>query len=152
MKKIAVFPGSFSPFTKGHESIIESALPIFDKIIIAIGKNPKKDSKFSTSKRIKWIKKIYSNNEKILIKQYEGLTIDYCKKIGAQFILRGLRNIDDFKFEREAAQMNKKLNPEIDTVLFIAPSEVAHISSSMVREIMQNNGDVSQFVTFSKIN
>ena len=148
MKKIAVFPGSFSPFTKGHESIVNSALPLFDQIIIAIGKNSTKKPIFSIEKRKNWIKDIYSNNHKIFVLDYSGLTVDLCKKMEAKFILRGLRNVDDFKFENDIAKINMKLNNDIETVFFIPPAEFSHISSTLVRDIMLNNGDTSNFISF----
>ena len=146
MIKIAVFPGSFSPFTKGHKAIIERALPLFDKIIIAVGINYKKHQHYSIEKRIKWINDIYSKNPKIFIKSYKGLTVDFCKKENAKYILRGLRDFNDFKFEKNIAQMNKSLNSEIETIFLITLPETSHISSTIVRDIIKNGGDVSQFL------
>ena len=146
MSKTAIFPGSFSPFSIGHKAIIEKALPLFDKIIIAVGKNSKKNQDFSIRKRIKWIKAVYANNKKIQITQYEGLTVDFCKKEKASFIIRGLRNPNDFIFEKDIAQMNKKLNKNIETIFFITPPELSHISSSLIREILKNKGNVQQFL------
>ena len=146
MSKIAIFPGSFSPFSIGHKAIIEKALPLFDRIIIAVGTNSKKNQHFSIKKRIKWIKAVYFNNKKIQVKQYKGLTVDLCKKEKAGFIIRGLRNPNDFIFEKNIAQMNKKLNKDIETIFFITPSELSHISSSLIREIFKNKGDVQQFL------
>ena len=146
MKKIAVFPGSFSPFTIGHQSVIEKALPLFDTIIISIGINSEKNQYFSIEERMQWIKEVYSNNPKIEIKFYEGLTVDFCKKEGADFILRGLRDSYDFKFEKNIAQMNKDLNQDIETIFIITPPELSHISSSLIRDIIKNGGDVSKFI------
>ena len=146
MSKIAIFPGSFSPFSIGHQSVVEKALPLFEKIIISIGENSKKDQYFSSQERMQWIESVYRNNAKIEIKEYEGLTVDFCKKEGANFILRGLRDSYDFKFEKNIAQMNKDLNPDIETILVITPPEVSHISSSLIRDIIKNGGDVSKFV------
>ena len=146
MTKIAVFPGSFSPFSIGHQSVIEKALPLFDKIIISIGINSEKDQYFSIQERMQWIESVYGNNKQIEIKRYEGLTVDFCKKEGASFILRGLRDSHDFKFEKNIAQMNKDLNPDIETILIITPPEVSHISSSIIRDIIKNGGDVSKFI------
>ncbi|MDG2086470.1 MAG: pantetheine-phosphate adenylyltransferase [Flavobacteriales bacterium] len=146
MSKIAVFPGSFSPFSIGHQSVVEKALPLFDKIIISIGVNSKKNQYFSIQERMQWIESVYANNNKIEIKKYEGLTIDFCKKEGANFILRGLRDSHDFKFEKNIAQMNKDLNSSIETIFIITTPEVSHISSSLIRDIIKNGGDVSQFI------
>ena len=146
MRKIAIFPGSFSPFTLGHQSIVDRALPLFDKIIIAVGKNSKKKQDFSIRERIEWIKTVYPNNKKIQVKQYEGLTVDLCKKEKAGFIIRGLRNPNDFMFEKNIAQMNKELNKDIETLFFVTPPELSHISSSLIREILKNKGDVKQFL------
>ena len=146
MTKIVVFPGSFSPFTIGHQSIIDRALPLFDKIIIAIGINSKKNQYFSIEERIQWIKDVYSNNPKIEVKFYEGLTVDLCKRENANFILRGLRDSHDFKFEKNIAQMNHELNNEIETVFLITPPEISHISSTIIRDIIKNGGDVSKFI------
>ena len=146
MTKIAVFPGSFSPFSIGHQSVIEKALPLFDKIIISIGINSEKDQYFSIQERMQWIESVYGNNKQIEIKRYEGLTVDFCKKEGASFILRGLRDSHDFKFEKNIAQMNKELDSSIETVFIITPPELSHISSSLIRDIIKNGGDVSKFI------
>ena len=146
MTKIAIFPGSFSPFTIGHQSLVDRALPLFDKIIISIGINSEKNQYFSIEERLQWIKDVYGNNPKIEIKFYEGLTVDFCKKENANYILRGLRDSHDFKFEKGIAQMNKDLNKEIETIFIITPPEISHISSSIIRNIIKNGGDVSKFI------
>jgi len=146
MTKIAVFPGSFSPFTIGHQSVIDRTLPLFDIIIIAIGINSEKTQYFSIEERIKWIKDIYDRNPKIIVKFFEGLTVDFCKKESANFILRGLRDSHDFKFEKNIAQMNKDLDTDIETIFIVTPPELSHISSSLVRDIIKNGGDVSKFI------
>ena len=146
MTKIAIFPGSFSPFTVGHQSVVNRALPLFDKIIISIGINSEKNQYFSIEERLQWIKDVYGNNPKIEIKFYEGLTVDFCKKENANYILRGLRDSHDFKFEKGIAQMNKDLNKEIETIFIITPPEISHISSSIIRDIIKNGGDVSKFI------
>ena len=146
MTKIAVFPGSFSPFTIGHQSIIDRALPLFDKIIIAIGINSEKNEYFSIEERTEWITAVYANNTKIEVKCYEGLTVDFCKKENASFILRGLRDSHYFKFEKGIAQMNKDLNSNIETVFLITPAQLSHISSTLIRDIIKNGGDVSKFI------
>jgi pantetheine-phosphate adenylyltransferase len=146
MSKIAIFPGSFSPFTVGHQAVVDRALPLFDKIIIAIGINSEKNEFFSIEERMQWIELVYDKNEKIEIKRYEGLTVDFCKNEGANFILRGLRDSHDFKFEKNIAQMNKDLNSKIETIFIITPPKISHISSSLIRDIIKNGGDVSQFI------
>jgi pantetheine-phosphate adenylyltransferase len=138
--------GSFSPFTIGHQSIVDRALPLFDKIIISIGINSEKNQYFSIEERLQWIKDVYANNAKIEVKFYEGLTVDFCKKEDAKYILRGLRDSHDFKFEKGIAQMNKDLNKEVETIFIITPSEISHISSSIIRDIIKNGGDVSKFI------
>ena len=146
MSKIAIFPGSFAPFSVGHQSIVDRALPLFDKIVIAIGINSEKNQYFSIEERLEWIKAVYGKNSKIEIKRYEGLTVDFCKKEKANYILRGLRDSHDFKFEKNIAQMNKELNTSIETIFIITPPELSHISSSLIRDIIQNGGDAQQFV------
>ena len=146
MTRIAIFPGSFSPFTVGHQSVVNRALPLFDKIIISIGINSEKNQYFSIEERLQWIKDVYGNNPKIEIKFYEGLTVDFCKKENANYILRGLRDSHDFKFEKGIAQMNKDLNKEVETIFIITPPEISHISSSIIRDIIKNGGDVSKFI------
>ena len=145
MSKIAIFPGSFSPFTIGHQSIVDRALPLFDKIVISIGINSEKPQYFSIDKRMQWIKDVYNNNPKIDVKQNKGLTVD-CKKENANYILRGLRDSHDFKFEKNIAHMNKELNPNIETIFIITPPKISHISSSIIRDIIKNGGDVSKFI------
>ena len=146
MNKTAIFPGSFSPFTLGHRSVVDRALPLFDKIIIAIGINSKKNEYFSIEEREQWINEIYKKNSKIEVQFYEGLTVDLCEKVGANYILRGLRDSHDFKYEKNIAQTNKKLNDRIETIFIITPPEISHISSTIVRDIIKNGGDVSQFL------
>jgi len=146
MKKIAVFPGSFSPFTLGHKSVVDKAIPLFDKIIVAIGINSNKNEFFSIEERKKWISEIYKNNSNIKVCFFKGLTIDLCKKFNATHIIRGLRNSHDFEYEKNIALSNKKLNSKIETLFFITPAEISHVSSTIVREIIKNGGDASQFL------
>ena len=146
MNKIALFPGSFSPFSLGHQSVVEIALPLFDKIVIGIGSNCDKDEFFSIRKRKEWIKKVYKNNNKVTIDKYEGLTIDYCKKIGAKYIIRGLRGSHDFRYERNIAHVNKDLDKDIETIFIMPPANLSHISSTIIRDIIENGGDASQFL------
>ena len=146
MNKIAVFPGSFSPFTLGHKAVVDSALTLFDKVIIAVGNNSEKNEYFSIEERLKWINAVYGSNPKIEIKKYEVLTVDFCKKENANFIVRGLRNSHDFKFEKNIAQMNKKLNEDIETIFIITLPEFSHISSTILRDIIKNGGNISEFI------
>ncbi len=146
MYKIAVFPGSFDPITRGHEDIVLRAQPLFDKIIIAIGLNADKKSFFSLESRVAWLKEVFNSFPNIEVAVYEGLTIDFCRTIGAGYILRGLRTSADFEFERSIGQMNKLMHPSIETVFFLTRPEFSALSSSIVRDIYKNQGDVSSFV------
>ncbi len=146
MKNIAVFPGSFDPITIGHESVIKRALPLFDELYVAIGINSDKKGFFPVEQRIEWIKRVFADNPEIKVIQYEGLTVDICRKLGAQYILRGLRTSADFEFERSIGQVNKKLFNNIETVFFLTLPEHTSINSSIVRDILQHGGDASDFV------
>lgn len=146
MKKIAVFPGSFDPITKGHESVVKKALSLFDEIIIAIGSNSNKSNFFSLEKREKWIKVVFANEPKIKVKSYTGMTIDFCKKMNANYILRGLRTSADFEFERSIAQMNKEMSEEIETVFVLSNPEHTAIHSTIIRDIIKHGGNARQFV------
>jgi len=146
MKRICVFPGSFSPFTKGHETIVNKISSLFDKIIIAIGNNDDKDPDFSLEKRINWIQAIYKDNNKIETASYSGLTTEFCLQKEARFIVRGLRNTHDFAYEKNMCLMNTKLNHNIETIYVIPDNTVNYISSSLVRDIWKNGGDISSFV------
>lgn len=146
MERIAVFPGSFDPITVGHESIIKRACQVFDKIIVAIGENAEKKSYFDIEKRLGWIEQVFASEPKVSVDKYTGLTVEYCKKVNATFILRGLRTSADFEFERSIGQMNKKLHPEIETVFLLTAPEHTAINSSIVRDILRHGGDASQFV------
>ncbi len=146
MKHIAVFPGSFDPVTKGHENILLRAIPLFDEIIIAIGKNESKQNYFSLQQREIWLKQVFANQPKVTIASYTGLTIHFCKKMNASYILRGLRTAADFEFEKAIAQNNKIMAPEIETVFILPIPELSAINSSIVRDIIRNGGDVSPFI------
>ena len=146
--KRAVFPGSFDPITLGHLDIIERSIPLFDEIIIGVGTNSEKKYMFSLKKRMDFIEETFSNYNKISVSQYEGLTIDFCKKIQADFIIRGLRNPADFEFEKAIAHTNRKLSG-IETVFMLTAAKTSFISSSIVREIISNQGDYIQLVPSS---
>ena len=145
-KKIAVFPGSFDPVTKGHTDIINRGLKLFDEIIIAIGINSEKKYMFDLKKREQWLEEIYKNNSNVSVRSYTGLTVDFCKNSGADFILRGVRSVSDMEFERSIATMNKALVPGIETVFLFSDPSVSAISSTIVRDIIRNGGDASQFI------
>lgn len=146
MQRIAVFPGSFDPITRGHESVIKRALPLFDLLIVAIGENGTKKSFFTLEQRIAWLNLVFQNMQGIEIATYSGLTIDFCRKRNAEFIVRGLRTSADFEFEQGIGQMNKMMYPEVETVFLLCAPEFAPVSSSIVRDILRNGGDVRQFV------
>ncbi|WP_298480739.1 pantetheine-phosphate adenylyltransferase [uncultured Maribacter sp.] len=141
----AVFPGSFDPLTLGHQDIIERGVPLFDELIIAIGKNADKKYMFSLEERIRFITEAFKDEPKIKVVTYEGLTVDFCKKEKAEFILRGLRNPADFEFEKAIAHTNRKL-AEIETVFLLTSSGKSFISSSIVRDVIRNNGDYTILV------
>jgi pantetheine-phosphate adenylyltransferase len=146
MKRIAIFPGSFDPITKGHENILLRALPLFDEIIIAIGKNSSKQNYFPLEQREKWIKQVFAKHKKVKVETYTGLTIDFCKKKKAAYILRGLRTSADFEFEKAIAQNNKIMAPKIETIFVLPVSELSAINSTIVRDIIRNGGDATPFL------
>ncbi len=146
MSKIALFPGSFDPFTRGHENIISRALPLFSNIIIAIGQNTQKGSFYSLEKRLAMIRHLYRNESKIRVDHFEGLTVNYCKEAGADYILRGLRTSSDFEYERAIAQTNRKMEPGIETVFLLTTPELTPINSTIVREIIRHGGDYAIFL------
>ncbi len=146
MEKIAVFPGSFDPFSIGHESIVKRALTLFDKIIIAIGYNNSKTDFFPLEKRINWIKAVFENEPKITVDKFEGLTVYYAKKVNAQYILRGIRTAADFEYERAIAQTNKYLDKNIESIFLLTTPEHTPVNSTIIRDIISNGGDASQFV------
>ncbi len=143
---IAVFPGSFDPFTKGHESIVRRVLPLFDQVIVAIGINSHKNYFFPLEKRKLWIEKVFSDEKKISVASFSGLTIDFCRKVDAKFIIRGLRTTTDLEFEKAIAQMNKTMADEIETLFILPTPELSAINSTIIRDIVRNGGDASPFV------
>ena len=146
MKKTAVFPGSFDPITKGHEDIILRAIPLFDEIIVAIGTNSSKKYYYSLEKRLDMIRYTFRNEPKVKVETYLGMTVDYCKQVGATHLLRGLRTSADFEFERSIAHINQMLHPDIDTVFLLSLQEYSAINSTIVRDILSNGGDPQRFV------
>ncbi len=145
MEKIAVFPGSFDPFTIGHKSVLDSALPLFDNVVVAIGVNSDKKGFFPLEERVSAIAELYAGNSKVEVATYSSLTVDFCKSKNARFIIRGLRNSADFEFEKFIAQTNKQLSG-IETIFLMTPPEYSHISSSVVRELLSYGADVSAFL------
>lgn len=150
MERIAVFPGSFDPFTIGHESIVRRALSLFDKIIIAIGLNTNKPDFFPIEKRIQWIKEVFEFDEKVSVFNYNGLTIEFCRKMNARFIIRGLRTASDFDYERSIALVNQAMDSGIETLFMLTSPEYSAITSTLVRDIIRHGGDASKFLPNSR--
>ncbi len=146
MKKIAVFPGSFDPFTTGHLDLVKRAIPIFDQIIIAVGVNSNKKYLFSLEQRLEWLEDVFKDHPTVDIDHFEGLTAHYCKKIGANYLLRGLRNASDFDYEKTISQLNEQIGDGLETFFLISRPAYSHISSTIVREIIKGGGDVAEFV------
>lgn len=144
-KRIALFPGTFDPFTIGHESLVQRGLTLMDEIVIAIGINESKKSYFPLEKRIESIREFYANNSRIRVESYNTLTVDFARKIGANYILRGIRSVNDFEYEKSIADMNRTISKIETLVLFTEPS-LTHISSTLVRELLQYGQDVSEFI------
>lgn len=146
MKKTAIFPGSFDPITIGHVDVVERALPLFDELIIAVGVNTQKKYLFSLEQRLDWISKVFENEPKVKVEHYTGLTINYCMKKGAQYILRGIRSSADFEYEKTIAHLNNAMEPSVETLLILSKAGLSSISSTIVREIIIGEGDVSKFI------
>jgi pantetheine-phosphate adenylyltransferase len=146
MPKIALFPGSFDPITLGHVNIVERALPLFDEILLAVGENSEKRYLFPLEQRMAWMRETFAHEPKVKVVSYIGLTVDFAIEQGANFLLRGLRNPADFEFEKAIAQANREMKPELETVFLLTSARWAFISSSIVRDVIKNNGDYSRFV------
>lgn len=146
MEHIAIFPGSFDPITLGHQSIVMRALPLFDKVIIAIGDNTEKRCKYTLEQRMEWIEKTFEGILNIEVDIYNELTVDYCKRKNAKYIIRGLRNAIDFQYEQNIAQINSELDSEIETVFLLTELRYTNINSSVVREILKFGGDVKKYL------
>lgn len=144
--RIALFPGTFDPITLGHTDIINRALPLFDKIIVGIGSNINKEPMFSDVQRLQWVHELYADETKVEARIYEGLTVDFCKEIEAQFIIRGIRYVNDFEYEKSIADMNRALSPEIETIFLTCLPDYNYIASTLVRDVIRNGGDVSSFL------
>ncbi|MBK0382472.1 pantetheine-phosphate adenylyltransferase [Pedobacter sp. SD-b] len=144
--KIALFPGSFDPITKAHVDILKRSLPLFDKIYVGIGTNSTKQSLMSITQRLDMIKAVFKEEPKLEMIAYEGLTVNFCKEIGASHMIRGIRTVSDFEYEKAIAQMNHALIPEIESIFIVSKPGYSSISSTIVRDILRYGGDVSQFV------
>lgn len=144
--RICLFPGTFDPITYGHIDIIGRSLNLFDKLVIGIGINANKQPMFSAEQRVDWIKTIYANEPKIDCVIYEGLTVECCKQVGATYILRGIRYVNDFEYEKAIADMNRSLDSRVETVFLTCLPKYTSVASTLVRDVIRNGGDVSQFV------
>ena len=144
--RIALFPGTFDPVTFGHIDIIERGLPLFDKLYIGIGLNSNKAPMFSEKQRKQWLEEIFRNEPKIKVVVYEGLTVECCKKVKANYIVRGIRYVNDFEYEKAIADMNRSLDENIETVFLTCLPKFTSVASTLVRDVIKNRGDVSQFV------
>ncbi len=146
MPRICLFPGTFDPVTLGHVDIINRALPLFDKIIVGIGLNSAKGPMFSADQRLQWINEIYKDEERVAGAVYEGLTIDYCRQIGAHFILRGIRYVSDFEYEKTIADANRTLDKTIETIFLTGEPKYTSVASTIVRDIIRNGGNAAPFI------
>lgn len=146
MAKVALFAGSFDPFTRGHAAVVKEALRLFDEVVIAVGDNVSKQSLLSVDQRCRLIEDVYKGNNRVKVASYSTLTGDFARKVGATALVRGVRNTVDFEFERTMEATNRELFPELTTVLLVTPAEVMHISSSMVRELLAFGRDVSDYM------
>ena len=144
--KIALFPGSFDTITIAHVDILKRALPLFDRIVVGIGLNSAKQNFISAEKREEMVKTIFAGNEKVNVQLYEGLTVDFCRKINAKYMVRGIRSSSDFEYERAISQINQTMMPDVETILLLSKPEYSAISSTIVRDILRNKGDISYFV------
>jgi pantetheine-phosphate adenylyltransferase len=149
MNRTAVFPGSFDPFTVGHEALVRRALPLFEKVIIAVGENAEKKTLFSIEMRIKMISKVFEEESRVEVMRFSGLTVDFCRKHNAGYIVRGLRTSADFEYERALGQMNRKMAPGVDTIFLLTSTEHTPVNSTIVRDIIKHGGDASPFVPAS---
>ena len=144
--RVCLFPGTFDPVTLGHIDIINRAMPLFDKVVIGIGRNVNKVPMFSEEQRLQWLKEIYKDEPKVDVVLYEGLTVSCCKLVGANFILRGIRYVNDFEYEKAIADMNRSLEGHVETVFLTCLPQFTSVASTLVRDVYKNGGDVSQFL------
>jgi len=146
MNRICLFPGTFDPITIGHQDIINRSLGLFDKLIIGIGRNANKEPMFSEEQRLDWIRKIYKDNPKVEAVVYEGLTVRCCQQVGANFILRGIRYVNDFEYEKAIADMNRSLDHDIETIFLTCLPQYTSVASTLVRDVLRNGGNALQFL------
>ncbi|MEO6288376.1 MAG: pantetheine-phosphate adenylyltransferase [Ginsengibacter sp.] len=146
MDRICLFPGTFDPVTLGHTDIIDRALPLFDRFVIGIGRNSNKIPMFDEDQRIEWLQNIYANEPKVKVLAYDGLTVDCCKSVGANFILRGIRYVNDFEYEKAIADMNRSLANNVETIFLTCLPKYTSVASTLIRDVIRNGGDVSQFL------
>lgn len=146
MSRICLFPGTFDPITLGHVDIIDRAVPLFDKIIVGVGLNASKVPMFSAEQRVKWINEIYKDEKRVEGAVYEGLTVEYCKKIGAGYILRGIRYVSDFEYEKTIADANRTMDKSIETIFLTGEPKYTSVASTIVRDIIRNGGNASPFL------
>jgi len=146
MQRIALFPGTFDPITIGHQDIINRSLFLFDKLVIGIGRNVNKEPMFSEEVRLKWIREIYKDNPQVNVVVYDGLTVKCCQQVGANFILRGIRYVNDFEYEKAIADMNRSLDKNIETVFLTCLPQYTSVASTLVRDVLRNGGDALQFL------
>ncbi len=146
MQRICLFPGTFDPVTMGHIDIINRAMPLFDKLVIGIGRNANKAPMFSEEKRLNWLQEIYKDEPRVSAVLYDGLTVNCCKSVGANFILRGIRYVNDFEYEKAIADMNRSIDGHIETIFLTCLPQYTSVASTLVRDVLKNGGDVSQFL------
>ena len=146
MQRTCLFPGTFDPVTMGHIDIINRAIPLFDKLVIGIGRNANKVPMFSEEQRLAWLREIYKDKPNVSVILYEGLTVNCCKMVGANFILRGIRYVNDFEYEKAIADMNRSIDGHIETVFLTCLPQYTSVASTLVRDVLKNGGDVSQFL------
>lgn len=146
MHRLAVFPGSFDPFTVGHEDIVIRAMDLFDEIIVAIGVHSLKKPLLKIESRVAMVNKVFEHEDKVHADSFEGLTVDYCRKVGATHMLRGIRTAADFEYERAIAQINKRMLPEVESIFLLTSPEHTPVNSTIIRDIIRNRGDASQFI------
>ncbi len=145
IRRIAILPGSFDPFTIGHESLVSRGLELVDEIVIAIGVNNTKQTYFTAEQRLAMISELYKNNQAVRVESYSSLTVDFAKEVGAKFILRGVRTVSDFEYERTIADMNRAISG-VDTIVLLTDPALSHVSSSLVRELLKYNHDITPFI------
>jgi pantetheine-phosphate adenylyltransferase len=147
MERIAVFPGSFDPFTIGHEDVVQRALKLFDKIIIAVGYNTNKEGYFPLENRLNYIRDVFKDEKKVSVDSFTGLTVDYCVSVNSPYLLRGLRTSADFEYERAIAQVNRSLNPAVESIFILTSPENTPVKSTIVRDIIRHGGDASKLMS-----